>query len=140
MRPLLLLFLSTAFGNNAAQAESLSPKDSYLKYKTALIAANKIEDLSSFYCKQVNEEIKHTPAEMKPMMFSLMKETSPQQVTIKSEDINGDSAKLSLVSAPADAKASPNVIESTTGSVSFLREDGEWKIKKESWNSKIEAR
>jgi hypothetical protein len=140
LRQLFLYALSAAVSINAVQAEMLSPKNSYLKYKSALSSASKIEDLCSFYCKQVNDEIKQTPPEMKPMLFSLMKETSPQLVTITSEDVSGDSAKLALVSSATEANKSPNVSETTTGTVTFLKEDGEWKIKKETWSSKIESK
>jgi len=141
LRQLALFALASMLTINTVGAAALSPTATYLKYRTALASATKIEELSSFLAKQVNDEIKQTPAEMKPMMFGLMKETTPQQVKVLSEDIQGDNANIALSSeAPAAIGQSSIAAEITKGSVTLTKEDGEWKIKKESWDSKIVAK
>ena len=136
-RQFSIILLACAFAVGPALADSLSPKDSYLKYRTALAGAHKIEDLQSMLCKTVNEDIAHTPAPMKPMMFDLMKTTAPLSVQVVSEAVSGDNATLTLSgkSEPAGSK----VKEQTSGKVTLVKENGTWKIKKESWNSKIEG-
>ena len=126
---------------SAVQAEALSAKEVYLKYRSALAKAAKIEDLQSFMAKHVVDEIQQTPADMKPMMFGLMKETAPKTVEILSEEVKGDNALLKL-SGKGDSlfKGATITKEDTKGSVKLLRENGEWKIDKESWESKIEAK
>ncbi len=122
-----------------ANADELGPKETYQKYKVALDAASKIEDLSQFLAKHVNDEIAKTPADMKPMMFGFMKETAPHAVQILKETVNGNEAVLTL-----SAKTEPDKIngekvkEQTTGTCKLLKESGSWKIDKESWNSKVE--
>lgn len=91
---LVLASLFTLTGVFAA--DSLSPKEAYLKYKTALSSASKIEDLSTMLSKKVNEEVKNTPPDMKPMMFGLMKESSPHAVQVLTEEVKGDKATLTL--------------------------------------------
>lgn len=139
----LLLGLSAVLFLNAgaAMAEAvLTPKETYLKYKTALSAAQKIEDVSSFMCKKVNDEIKETPADMKPMMFGLIKETAPKTVQIVSEEVKADTATLQLTAKTEPAMQDGNKVkEDTKGKVTFVKEGGIWKIDKESWESKVQV-
>ncbi|MBX9689207.1 MAG: hypothetical protein K2X27_21035 [Candidatus Obscuribacterales bacterium] len=123
-----------------AQAESLSPKETYLKYRSALLSAKTVNEIMPFMCKKVQSEIESTPQDMKPMIFGLIKETTPSSVQVISEEIDGDSANLKLSSAgsqtpPPGAKS---IKEDTKGSVKLLKENGVWKIDKESWESKVE--
>lgn len=129
--------LALMSASEALAADALSPKETYLKYRSALPAANKIEDVSSFMCKKVNDDIAHTPAEMKPMMFGFMKETSPKAVQVVSEEVKGETATVLLEgkSAP-EAKDGNAVKEECKGKVTFVREGGIWKIEKESWDIK----
>ena len=129
-----LLLLS----GNIALANTPSPKETYLKYRDALASANKVEDLTSYMCKKVIDDINHTPTDMKPMMFGLMKETAPKQVKVLSEEIKGDNATLALTST--GDTVSKNSSETSKGSVTFVKENDEWKINKESWNIKIETK
>ena len=135
------LSMSVLFLNAAGvQAEALTPKETYLKYRAALPAAQKIEDVSSFMCKRVNEEIKGTPADMKPMMFGFIKETAPKTVQILSEEVKGDNATLVLTGkSEPEVQNGNKVKEDTKGKVTFLKEDGVWKIDKESWDSKVKV-
>jgi hypothetical protein len=126
-----LLAVSPAF------ADSPSPTDTYLKYRAALVGAKKIEDVQSMLCKAVNEKIDHTPADMKPMMFELVKITAPLSVQVLSEAVNGDNATL-IISGKTEP-AGANVSEKTSGKVTLKKETGIWKIDKEAWDSKIEA-
>jgi hypothetical protein len=128
--------LSCVVTVGAAMAADLSPKETYLKYRPALEKAKKIEDVSSFLCKKVNEEIAHTPAEMRPMMFDMMKAFQPSDVKIVTEDLKGDTAMLTMKCDKTDK----NTKETGTGTCTFVKEDGVWKINKEQWNSKVETK
>lgn len=123
----------------AALADEAGPKEVYLKYKTAMDSASKIEDLSQFLAKHVNDEIAKTPADMKPMMFGFMKESAPHAVQIISETVDGNSATLTLTGKTEPDKINgEKVKEQTKGSCKLVKEAGAWKIDKESWDSKVE--
>jgi len=130
---LFLLFVPVA---GPAFADPLSPKATFEKYRAALLQAGKIEDLQSMFSKKVNEEINNTPAEVRPAMFDLVKTMEPHSVEVLSEEVTGDNATLALSgkTEPADSKFK----EHTSGKVTLVKEDGVWKIVKESWDSKIE--
>lgn len=117
-------------------AETISPKEAYLKYRTALAAATKIDDLQPMLCKKANDEIKSTPAEMKPLMIGLMQDMTPKTVQVVSETIGESTASLTLASNTIanDSKTK----EKAQGKVIMVKEDGVWKIGKESWESKVE--
>lgn len=136
-RQFSVLILASILAVGPGFADSLSPKDTYLQYRAALVKAAKIEDLQTMLCKKVNEDIAHTPPDMKPMMFDLMKATAPTSVQVVSEVVDGDNATLTL--AGRTEPAGPSVSEQTSGKVRLVRESGIWKILKESWNSKIEV-
>lgn len=118
---------------------SMSAKETYLQFHKALLAANKIDDLSSYMCKRVRLEIEKTPADEKPIFFSFMKETMPKTVTVISEKLDNDTATLVLSTQDApETRGNKNAKEETKGSVKLLKEQGQWKIDKESWETKME--
>ncbi len=127
-----------AFGNCAVLADALSPKDTYMKYRAALAKAKEVKEITPFLCKKSCEQINQTPESDKPMMFGFMKETTPAVVQVISEEIKDDHASLKLSGKEAGlAKADSSVKETTEGTVTFVKENGEWKIDKENWNSSI---
>jgi hypothetical protein len=132
--PILAILLCTI--SVSAKDEQLSPSDTYMQYHNALQTATAVDAVEPFMCKKVIKEIDETPAEMKPKMFGLIKELTPTTVKVESEKIEGDQATLKVIDA--SAQSTPKGInEKTDGSVTLVREDGTWKIDKESWNSHI---
>ncbi|HEY9787685.1 MAG TPA: hypothetical protein V6D17_20015 [Candidatus Obscuribacterales bacterium] len=121
-----------------AQAEDNTPKETYLHYRTALLSAKSIDDVRSMLSKRTNDEIESTPKEMKSMMFDVIKAMAPKTVQVLAEEVNADNATLTLTAKtePDNAK----VTEKTTGTVTLVKEGGSWKIDREKWNTKIEAR
>jgi hypothetical protein len=136
-RQLRMLIFACVLAGSPVLADSLSPKETYLKYRATLAAADKVEAIQPMCCKKVNEEIDQTPADMKPKMFEFIKATAPLSVEVLSEAVDGDTATLNL-SGKTEPAAS-NVSERTLGKVTLVKEDGMWKIGKESWNSKVEV-
>lgn len=131
----IIAFMATT----AHAAEPQTPKEAYVKYHAAMLAANKIEELQPYLCKRVNKEINETPGMMRPMMFGLMKSVMQAAVKIESEKVDGDKATLNLLPDYSKApKADPN--EKGSGSVILVKEDGSWKIDKEKWDFKIESK
>ncbi|PWT98958.1 MAG: hypothetical protein C5B53_06030 [Candidatus Melainabacteria bacterium] len=107
-----------------------------MQYHSALSTATAVDAVEPYMCKKVTKEIDETPADMKPKMFGLIKEFTPKSVKVTSEKIDGDQATLSLIDN--SAQSTPRgITEKTAGTVTLVREDGTWKIDKESWNSNI---
>lgn len=120
----------------SATADELSPTDAYVQFHKAMLAATAVDALTPYLCKEVSDEIARTPADMKPAMFGLMKDLTPKTVKVTSEKIDGDRATLT-VSGEAGDSASPAEKAATKGegTVTLVREDGSWKVDKESWKT-----
>lgn len=133
---LTLLASILLISSTAAFADALSPKDTYLKYRAALANAKEVKEISTFLCKKANRQINETPENDKAMMFEMMKEMTPNEVQVVSEETKDEHATLKLTGnepRPADK----SIKEKIEGTVTFIKENGEWKIDKESWNSSI---
>lgn len=138
VRQLQMFICGCALAVTPALADSLSPTQAYLKYRTAFATADKVEALQPMFCKKVNEEIDQTPPDMKPQMFGFMKATAPATVQVLSEAVDGDTATLKL--SGKTEPSGPNVSEHTVGKVTLVKEGGAWKIGKEAWDSKVEMK
>ena len=120
-----------------------------------MFAAKRVEQIKS-------DEEKLPPAQIKAM-FQFMQKVSPRKVRILGEAITNDTCTLTLdapgykdpifgaasLGADASSESSPESSASadpanraqsvkkkgTTGKISMVREDGQWKIEKESWMS-----
>lgn len=124
----MLTLVTTFFSIASVAAATITPSDVYLQYRAALVDAKDISAVAPLMTKSVNEDINHTPEKDKPMMFGILKSFSPKTVQILSEKIDGEKAVLTVSGDPK---------EKETGTVSLLRENGLWKIEKESWKASI---
>lgn len=132
--PILGILLCTI--SVSAKDEQISPTETYMQYHNTLSTATTVDAVQPFMCKKVIKDIDETPADMKSKMFGLIKELTPKSVKVTSEKIEGDEATLSL--EDTSAQSTPKGMnEKTDGAVTLVREDGSWKIDKESWNSHI---
>ena len=128
------LTLATAAG---FAADNATPSAVYKQYHKALMAATSVDQLSSFLCKKVNEDIQKTAPDVKPMMFGMIKDMTPKAFDVVSENIDGDHASIDLAAQTSDPAPNSSA-EKSTGKVTFVREGGSWKIDKERWESKVE--
>lgn len=120
-----------------------------------MFAAKRVEQIKS-------DEEKLPPAQIKAM-FQFMQKVSPRKVRILGEAITNDTCTLTLdapgykdpifgaaslgvdsssvaspeSSASVEAESGVQAVKKkgTTGKISMVREDGQWKIEKESWMS-----
>jgi hypothetical protein len=121
-----------------ASAEEQTPKAVYLDYFKTFLSATDVNAVIPYMCKSVVKQMNETPADMKPMMFGVMKEMTPKEIEILSEKVDGDHATMTLSGKPNTTD--PNMTEKNDGTVTMIREDGAWKIEKESWNSSIKSK
>lgn len=120
-------------------AEEQTPKAAYLDYFKTFLVATDVNAIVPYMCKSVVKQINETPADMKPMMFGVMKEMTPKEIEVLSEKVDGDHATIKLAGKP-DASLAKDMTEKNEGTVTMVREDGVWKIDKESWNSSVKSK
>jgi hypothetical protein len=150
-----LITIHTAFGLQAACAQdnsagrsnssSATPSQIYLNFHEKMLGASSVEELCPMFAanrvEQIKSDEKKLPAEQTKAMFQFMQQVSPRKVRVLGEAITNDSCTLTL-DAPdykdpifGDNGTRAADKKGTTGKVSMVREDGKWKIEKESWMS-----
>ena len=106
-----------------------SPRTVYDLYIVAQRAGD-VDGMAAFVTKAQVEQLKAMPAEQKAQIGEMMKMMAPTEYTVITEDIQGDTATLTIKGKATDFSGAENEQE---GTVSFVKEDGVWKLAKESW-------
>lgn len=137
---LAIVLLYSLAPNLMAMAAELTPGQAYLQLFQKEKAAASYEDLLPLRCKRSIAKDKPMPDDEKKMMFELMKAVMPPQVRVLKEEIHGDEATVYADVPPDPAKKpDPQIKEQTKGVIVLVKEDGQWKIDTEKWDSKIES-
>lgn len=100
----------------------------YLAYRVAFDKATSIDELLPWVARERREVISKAPAAERKEGFEMMKMFDDRRsVTVVRETPSATGAELQVegVSAESQAKA--------TGVITLLKEDGAWKIVRESW-------
>lgn len=100
-------------------------EDVYTEYRNALDTGD-IEDVKSRVAKEVREKLDGPGGEM---MVGIMRAFVQKQVYATGADISGDSGTLYVESEQDGGVVS--------GKISFVKEDGEWKVAKEDWDMTV---
>jgi len=108
-----------------------APSDVYAVYMTAQQAGD-LDGMAACVIEAKAQELKAMPDSQKAQIAELMKMGAPSEYTVVNEDIRGDKAILSLEGKGTDF--SGNAV-TMTGTATFAREDGAWKLKRDSWKS-----
>ena len=102
----------------------------YMAYRAAFAKAKKVEEILPFMSKARRAEIEKTPAGERAKMFEFIKEFDTYtQIKVVKEDKTATGATLSAEGIDAEKKKS-------TATIEVVREDGAWKLGKESWSTK----
>ena len=113
----------------AAQANQTA-SEFYTAYRAAFDKAKKIEELIPYMSKSMKADIENTPAAERPAMFQMIKEMSKMSnVKIVKETKTAEGVTLSVEAMGEDRSK-------MTGQIRIVKEDGAWKMAKESWSSK----
>jgi hypothetical protein len=125
------LTVALTLAATAAQAQGdQSATQFYLAYRAAFAKATKIDDLLSYMSKARRAEIEKTPAGERAKMFEFIKELDTvTQIKVTKETKSGNGVTLSAEGVDGDKNKS-------TGTIDVVREDGAWKLGKESWSTK----
>lgn len=122
---LMLTLISTVAFAQSQQTGS----QFYMKFRTAFDKAQSVDELLPFMAKANRDQIAATPADDKKKMFELMKIMNKlSDVKITKEEKTATGATLTVEGVDGDKKK-------VNGSVDLVKEQGEWKIGKESWRS-----
>ena len=103
----------------------------YRAYRVTLAKAASIEDLLPLLSKDTRARVEKTPAAERPMMFNMVKEMALDMgdVTVLKETAAGDGVELQLEAT------SKMMNGKQAGKVQIIKEDGAWKVGRESWGS-----
>ncbi len=101
---------------------STSPSDTFLAYHAALKRSFNERAILPFYTSSARRDFESRySGEMRTRVFFMMKSAAPQNVEIKSVQIEGDRAVLTLA-------ANDPGNDTTAGTATLAREHGEWRI------------
>jgi hypothetical protein len=128
---LACLTAALALAATPAQAQGeQSATQFYMAYRAAFAKATKVDDLLPYMSKARKAEIEKTPAGERAKMFEFIKEfDTVTQIKVIKEAKTASGVTLSAEGVDGDKKKS-------TGTIDVVREDGAWKLGKESWSTK----
>jgi len=131
------LFIALLFSTTASLAEE-TPTQAYLEIHKKELAAKNYADLLPVRSKASIAQDPPMTEDEKAQIFPLFHETLPKLVTVTGETIEGNKATVKATATP-EQPLKPGDKDVTTGTITLVLEDGQWKIEKENWNSSIEA-
>jgi hypothetical protein len=125
------LTAALALATTAAQAQGDQSATQFcLAYRAAFAKATKVDDLLPYMSKARRAEIEKTPAGERAKMFAFIKELDTvTQIKVIKEAKSANGVTLSAEGVDGDKNKS-------TGTIDVVREDGAWKLGKESWSTK----
>jgi hypothetical protein len=119
--------LMASVGGACTAGAGDTPTGAYLTYRQAFEKATSLKDLFPLVTKESRAELESMPAERLEAGLRLAKRVNDvKDVKVAKETVTGDKAVLEVTAVKADGKPA-------TASVTLAREDGKWKIHRESW-------
>ena len=112
-----------------AMAGGDSPRDVYALYITAQRDGN-IEGMCEYITEAKVKQLESMPEEQKTQIAEMMKMMAPIEYTVIKEDIQGDSATLTLIGKATDFSGGSC---DKKGTARFVKEGGVWKLEQEMW-------
>ena len=106
-----------------------SPSDVYALYITAQRDGN-IKGMCEYVTEAKVKQLEAMPEEQKTQIAEMMKMMAPTEYTVVSEDIQGDSATLTITGKATDFSGGSC---DKKGTASFVKEGGVWKLSRDSW-------
>jgi hypothetical protein len=129
--PLQLLLVVICLGipvAASAQPPRGAPADVYQAYHATLKRSFNERAIWPYYTEAAREEFEARYApEVRTRVFYMMKAAAPQEVTVDSIEITGETAVLRLSPTEAGVRI--------LGTATLVREEGEWRISEVLWHS-----
>jgi len=130
---IILVFMA---GYLAYAAET--PEQVYAKYVKA-IKQGDFNKMASYITKKNRDKMLKSSEKEKKMGMEMIQALSPISYKIDKKEIKGNKAVLHLT-----GQENPKFVMSkdgkSVGKVTFLKENGHWKIEKENWSTTIKAK
>ena len=103
----------------------------YMAYRAAFDKATKIEDITPYMCAANRKQAEDTPKAERDQMFEMIKSFDTHtKIKVTKEDHRGDgSVALTVTAYDTDQQ------KEVGATVTIVKEDGAWKLQKESWTS-----
>ena len=114
----------------AAQPATQTASEFYMTYRTTFAKAKTIDDVIPFMSKEVRAKVESTPAAERPKMFEFIKEMASSMTNVKVMKETKTDTGVTLTVEGMEGK------DKMTGQVQIVREDGAWKVGRESWSNK----
>jgi hypothetical protein len=126
----LVLVLSFVVAMAAPLFAQQTASQFYMSYRAAFDKAMTMEELLPYMAKDARAQMEATPAADRPKMFGMLKMVAKvTDLKILKETKNADgSATLTVEGLDPDKKKA-------TGTIEIMKEDGAWKLGKESWSA-----
>jgi hypothetical protein len=100
----------------------------YLAYRAAFMKAKTIDEIVPWMSKQRRDQVaKESPADRKEMFDMIKAFDDRTNVKVLKETPTGSGAELQVEGVSAESKAKG------TGVITLVKEDGAWRIDRESW-------
>jgi hypothetical protein len=104
-----------------------TPGQVFLEYRATFEKAKAVDEILPFMSKETKAEIAKSPAAERKQMFSMMQAMSDARgVKVVKETKNDKGVELDVEGTTPDKKKS-------TGKIQMVKEDGAWKVSRESW-------
>jgi hypothetical protein len=108
-----------------------SPRDVYALYLVAQRAGD-VEGMAEYVVQAKKDQLKAMPEAQKKGIADMMKMMAPIDYTVVTEDIQGDTATVTIKGKVKDF--SGQVVEKS-GTLRFVKEGGVWKLAREKWKA-----
>ena len=125
-----MMFVVSAVVTATAAQSNQTASEFYMTYRSAFAKAKSIDDVIPYMSKEVRAKVESTPAAERPKMFEFVKEMASSMTNVKvMKETKTDTGVMLTVEA-MEGK------DKMTGQVQIVREDGAWKVGRESWSNK----
>ena len=127
---LLLMVFAVSATASALAAQTQTASEFYVKYRAVFDKAKAVEELLPYMSKEMKVKVEETPAGERPKLFEMIKMMSKMSnMKVVKETKNEQGVMLSVEALGEDRGK-------MTGQIQIVKEDGAWKIGRESWSSK----
>ncbi len=127
---LLAVFLALLCAAATWAQAPATASEFYARYRKVFESAKRVEDIMPFMATSTRAEVEKTPAKDREQMFELIKLMGAFKTwKITQETPTPQGATLTVQAVDADGASS-------VGTITIVREDGAFKLGRESWRSK----
>lgn len=114
----------------AASQATQTASEFYVKYRAVFDKAKAVEELLPYMAKEMKAKVEATPASERKDMFEMIKAMSKMSNMKVVKETKNDQGVMLSVEAVGEDRGK------MTGQIQIVKEDGAWKVGKESWSSK----